>query len=110
MHHGRLAEAMKHVQLQIAMFGGELGNLVPENNTNMWKVVQDVFQVSPAQALVSEDLQEFSKEGEFHKLSIDSTVKIGLATIGQALQAHVRKRPNRNTQSGTEHLMVVAFH
>ena len=52
------------------------------------------LHVSPARALVTEHLQEFSKEGEFHTLSIDCTVKIALATIGQAPQAHVRKRPS----------------
>ena len=65
-HQDRLAESMMRVQLQIAVSGSGLGNIVPENSRCMWKVVQDVSSVSPAQALVSEHLQEFSKEGEFH--------------------------------------------
>ena len=56
-----------------------------------------------AQCSLSEHLQEFSKEGEFHTLSMDCTVKIALATIGQASQAHVRKRPSTAAFTESEH-------
>ena len=95
MHEARLAEGVKHVQLQIAVSGSEPGNLVPENSRYTWKVVHDVFSVSPAQALVTEHLQEFSKEGEFHTLSNDCTLKIALATIGQAPQAFAESEHRR---------------
>ena len=83
MHQGGLDAPMKRVQMQPARTGNELGRKVPCQGKALWKLTQDVSSVKPAVALVN-DLSEFWCQGEFHTITMDCTLKIALAALGQA--------------------------
>ena len=86
---GRLAEALRRLQLQTAKSGNVLGNLMPTHGQVMWTVVQDIFSLGPVKDVVTRHLDELFLALEFQTITIDCTVKVALATMGQTGKAQL---------------------
>ena len=104
MAKGRLSEALTRVHLHACSAGSELSNLFPQHGMSMWSVAQDIFFLDPVRELFAEVYSQLLAHYEFETLTMDATVKVCLAIMGQASGANIRKNADAAAMPEEAHL------
>ena len=110
MSKGRLQEALNRIQLHVCLAGCELSNLFPTNGKVMWRLAQDVFELSPVRNLMRCFMDQMHAHAEFETITVDATVKICMAIMGQASGAEIRKDPTLRFDSLSLSLSLLMSH
>ena len=104
MSKGRLAEALTRVHLHACSKGSEVSNLYPQHGMTMWCIAHDIFSLAPVCELFEDFYSQLLAINEFETLSLDGTVKMCLAIMGQAGSASIRKDADAAAMPEEAHL------
>ena len=104
MAKGRLAEALTRVHIHACSNGSEISNLFPQHGKGMWSIAQDILLLKPVCELFEYFYSKLLAHNEFETLTMDGTVKVCLAIMGQASGASIRKDADAAAMPEEEHL------
>ena len=100
---GRLTEVMKRILVFAASSGDEMENLIPTHGRHVWKIFQDLFRLDIVEHMVENHMMEYLRGNEMQIVTVDCSVKIALATMGQAKASAIKKNPASAAYSETDH-------